>query len=221
MQLVEKYRPRTLADLMGQPAVVNALASFIQSPYPTAFLFEGDTGVGKTSAAFALARHIGCTVEQGEFGGVIEIASGEQTADSVRQVMKRCWNTPFCGSGWRVVIVNEADCMSSQAETIWLDALENIPARCVVIFTTNNASKMSNRFADRCERVTFVSDLKALLGPMQQLAAKIWKAETGRDDMPSLGIKYSDGKGSFRRMVQNLTATIRQQQSAPLFGVSA
>jgi DNA polymerase III delta prime subunit len=36
--------------------VVEALRRFVKDPYPTAFLFEGWTGTGKTSAALALLR---------------------------------------------------------------------------------------------------------------------------------------------------------------------
>jgi DNA polymerase III delta prime subunit len=42
------------------------------------------------------------------------------------------------GSGWKVVIINEADRMTPQAEVMWLDGLEKLPAKTVVVFTTNN-----------------------------------------------------------------------------------
>jgi DNA polymerase III delta prime subunit len=131
---------------------------FAANPYPTAFIFEGETGTGKTSAALALAVALGCDLSQKEFGGVQAIASGEQSADTVREAYRQMFNTPWHGSGWKVVIVNEADRMARPAETIWLDVLEAIPARTVIIFTTNEAARLSQRFLDRCTRLAFESD---------------------------------------------------------------
>lgn len=82
--LIDKYRPRTLSEIRGQDGVVRTLAKFLESPYATAFIFEGETGVGKTSAALALARDLGVPVDQKEIGGLYQIPSGEQTGETVR-----------------------------------------------------------------------------------------------------------------------------------------
>ena len=59
------------------------------------------------------------------------------------------------GSGWRVVVVNECDRMALPAETLWLDALERLPPRTVIVFTTNDPARLSRRFRDRCEQHRF------------------------------------------------------------------
>jgi Rad3-related DNA helicase len=84
--LTERYRPTSLDAIWGQDAVVKVLRKFAANPYSTAFIFEGETGTGKTSAALALASAMGCDLGQKEFGGVQAIASGEQSADTVRSV---------------------------------------------------------------------------------------------------------------------------------------
>jgi len=127
--LVERYRPRTLVALWGQGQAVRALGRFAENPHSTAFLFEGETGTGKTSAALGLARELGCDVAADEWGGVWQIASGEQTAGAVRETGRRMWLKPAQGSGWKVVIVNEADRMSRPAEMVWLDLLEHLPKK--------------------------------------------------------------------------------------------
>ena len=50
-------------------------------------LFHGDSGIGKTSAAYALAHYLGCAVAEAELGGVFEIPSGSQTAESLRKIV--------------------------------------------------------------------------------------------------------------------------------------
>jgi DNA polymerase III delta prime subunit len=204
--------------IWGQEAVVKHLAKFAEAPFPTAFLFEGETGTGKTSAAMALAAALGCDVSQRppEFGGVHSIASGEQTADTVRDTCRLMWNSPFSGSGWKVFIVNEADRMALPAETIWLDRLEALPQRTVVTFTTNNPERLSQRFLDRCTRLAFESDAEKLRGQAANFVLAIWKSETGK--VPSAGkimevIKSAqvDGRLSFRRVVQVLAVTLAQE----------
>ena len=105
--LSEKYRPQTLADIVGQSWGVEQLQEYVQAPVPTAFLFEGATGTGKTSAALALAADLGVDLAAGPPGGLHQIASGEQTGQSVRDKMSGLRFYTSSGSGWKVLIVNE------------------------------------------------------------------------------------------------------------------
>lgn len=205
MQASEKYRPQFLRDVLGQSHVTDALRGFVAAPYATGFLFDDDTGTGKTSTAYALARELGCSLAHFELGGLSEVASGEQTADNVRAAMQRMSYRPFYGSGWKVLIVNEADRMNTAAETIWLDALEHLPAYTVVVFTTNNPEKLSARFRDRCERFTFNSEFETLKPAVKQLVMNVWQQETGILSAPKdlmISRIVQDGRVSFRRALQ-------------------
>src|SRR5436309_3046629 len=79
LALTEQYRPRTLAEMVGQGAAVWQLQTFLECPHSTAFLFEGPTGNGKTTAALCLAAELGAV----EFGGLELIKSGTQDAEAV------------------------------------------------------------------------------------------------------------------------------------------
>src|SRR5262245_33117374 len=184
--LLTKYKPARLPDVVGQAGVVRPLKLFCTDPYPCAFLFHGETGVGKTCTAWALAAELGCNLDDPYYGGLAEIASGEQTADSVRTTLEALRYRPWNATGWRVLVVNECDRMSTQAEVIWLDALENLPPQTVVVFTTNSPEKLSKRLRDRCENYAFTSDLKALKPAIQGLARKVWKAEGCKGSPPAL-----------------------------------
>lgn len=226
--LVERYRPLSLSALWGQDQVAKVLSAFAKSPHSAAFLFEGYTGTGKTSAALALAGELGCDLSQRpqEFGGVYSIASGEQSADAVRETARLMHNCPFSGSGWKVVIVNEADRMARAAETIWLDVLECLPRRTVVIFTTNESDRLSPRFLDRCTRLAFESDTAKVEASMRELLSAMWKSETG-GTVPPAGmidevirsgcqagkLGYQDGKLSFRRAVQALSVRLAERSN--------
>lgn len=211
--LTERYRPANLAEIVGQPDATAFLRGFATEPYPAVMLFEGVTGIGKTSAAVALAEALGCNLAEQEFGGVHEIASGEQNADAVRETYRRIWLTPMFGSGWKVVIVNEADRMNVAAETIWLDRLESLPPRTVIVFTTNYAPKLSRRFRDRCTRLEFDGTQINLEGATIGLLAAIWKSEVGqRASIRTLRKVVRDaaegGQLSIRRAIQMIVPMV-------------
>jgi len=212
--LTEKYRPKSLSEIVGQPWAVSQLHRFVANPVPCAFLFEGSTGTGKTSAALALAADLGVDCPAGPLGGLHQIASGEQTAESVRRVMDGLRLYSLSGSGWKVLVVNEADCMSTQASYIWLDALENLPARTVVVFTTNRADRIARRLRDRCECFKFESGYITLAADLAEFVARVWRAETGRGDAPGLDdlgpVQDENGDVSVRRVLQLLTPLVRK-----------
>ena len=58
VSLSEKYRPRTVAEFVGLDKPKRVLAKFASAPYPSAWLFVGPSGVGKTSMAQALCSDI-------------------------------------------------------------------------------------------------------------------------------------------------------------------
>jgi ATPase family protein associated with various cellular activities (AAA) len=202
--LSERHRPKVLADVVGQGPVLFRVEAFLEAPYSTAFLFEGPTGVGKTTVALAIAAELGAV----EMGGLEQVKSGMQDAEEVERVLGNLRYTPMLGSGWRVIIVDEADYMSYKASQIWLSALEDLPSRSLVIFTTNNTHKFSDRFLDRCERFAFESAPVMHAQDAQALIDRIWLAETGETESPRLAdlpgvIDPAQGL-SYRRVVRAL-----------------
>jgi DNA polymerase III gamma/tau subunit len=53
--LTEKYRPRKVEDFVGLPKTKAVVSNFLHNPYPAVFLFIGESGVGKTALALAMA----------------------------------------------------------------------------------------------------------------------------------------------------------------------
>lgn len=217
--LPRKYRPTKLTDIKGQPQIIKSLTAFAKNPERAAFVLAGGSGVGKTATAICLADALGVSVVDEEFGGLLEIPSGQQDGRAVEDLGRSMQLVPMLGSGWRVPIINEADRMTSQAETVWLDLLERLPPRCVVIFTTNDLSKMSDRLLHRCEIFTFEDKAEALRPHLVALAKRVWKEETGRtitNVAKSLGVYDTfSGQASFRLALQQLAQVIRGGQAMP------
>jgi hypothetical protein len=214
--LTEKHRPRDLASVVGQGEVVFRLETFLEAPYSGAFLFVGPTGVGKTTVAMAVAAELGAC----EYGGLFIIKSGMQDAEAVEGVLKDLRYTPMMGSGWKVVIVDEADYMSVKAAQLWLSSLEDLPPKSVVVFTTNNPDKFKDRFIDRCERLDFACQAAEHAGDAQALADRVWQAETGSlHGCPNVqhirGLVDDDGAISYRRVVRALEPLLAARKALP------
>ncbi len=221
--LVTKYRPLCLDEVLGQEVVVASLKAFVSNPSPAAFLFHGESGTGKTSAAYALAHELGVAVADEELGGLFEIPSGSMTAEGVRSVLQRLAYRPLMGSGWRVLIVNECDRMSLPAETIWLDALEHLPPSTVVVFTTNDPNRLSRRFRDRCEVFAFNCQTQQIVPWIRALARRVWENEGGAGECPGLETIGLPTLGdadsmhaSFRLALQQLQKYVRQAKDVPV-----
>ena len=226
LSITEKYRPQTLGQIRGNEMIVRMLKSFVKNPVSKAFLLSGPPGCGKTSAAYAIARELGCDFECGgpkECGGIFEIASGEMTADTVREMFKTTLAyRPFYGSGWKVVIANEADKMSAKASEIWLDVLEHLPAKTVVVFSTNDVRGLESRFRQRCECHAFKTPVRGFDQPesaaeiaAQGLIDDVWQSELGHNHSPRLADLdgWNDGGHiSFRSVLSALDPLIRAQR---------
>lgn len=146
VNLAEKHRPKTLADVVGQPYAVRQLGRWLDAPHPAAWLLSGPTGTGKTSCALALANDL----HVHPVAGLWRIDSGQQGADAMEDLRNDLRYAPTWG--WRLVLVEEADYMSRcpKVADTWLSMLDAIPRQTCYVFTTNHPDKLGQRFKDRC-----------------------------------------------------------------------
>ncbi|MDT7890918.1 MAG: AAA family ATPase, partial [Candidatus Nanopusillus sp.] len=111
----EKYRPKRLDDIKGQDEIVKRLKAFVENRNMPHLLFAGPAGVGKTTAALALARELyGDRWEQ----NVLQLnASDDRGIDVIREKVKEFARTkPIGNVPFKIVFLDEADAMTRDAQ---------------------------------------------------------------------------------------------------------
>ncbi|OPX67991.1 MAG: Replication factor C small subunit [Methanoregulaceae archaeon PtaB.Bin056] len=153
---IEKYRPVTLADIVGQDDIVERLQSYVKTGNLPHLLFTGSAGVGKTTAAVALAREF--------FGDSWNLnfrelnASDERGIDVVRNQIKQFARTsPLGGATFKILFLDEADALTPDAQAALRRTMESYATTCRFILSCNYSSKIIDPIQSRCAIYRFRS----------------------------------------------------------------
>ncbi len=169
--LTEKYRPQRIAEFIGLTKPKAVLSAFAARPYTSAWLFLGESGVGKTTMALALAAEIGAEVHH--------IPSRNCDLENVENVVRLCHYVPL-GGRFHLVLVDEADQMTLAAQHAFLSKLDSTatPPDTIFVFTANSTQYLEDRFLSRCRLLEFSGH--NIARELPRYLATVWKKETGQ-----------------------------------------
>ncbi|WP_256393154.1 replication factor C small subunit [Natronoarchaeum rubrum] len=144
----EKYRPRTLEEIVGQEGITERLQSYIARDDLPNLLFAGEAGIGKTTAATAIAREIyGDDWEQ----NFLELnASDQRGIDVVRGRIKEFARSSFGEYDYRVIFLDEADALTSDAQSALRRTMEQFSSNTRFILSCNYSSQIIDPIQSRC-----------------------------------------------------------------------
>jgi len=148
MNLREKYRPTTLDDLVGCVDFVKSAKTWTIDTCPSNILIVGPPGVGKTSAAYALAKDM-----LGEFFDPVNFrvtnASDDRGIDSARE-LKGISKQKGLGVSRRIEFLDEFESFTAPAQKALRQTMEESHSTTVFILTANDIAPIHTAIRDRC-----------------------------------------------------------------------
>jgi len=140
---VEKYRPQTLEEYVGNETIKNKIADYLKQGSIQNLLFHGVAGTGKTTLAKLIAKNLNCDL-------LYINASDERGIDTIRDKI-----IPFASSmsfnDIKIVILDEADYITPQAQATLRNTIEACSATTRFIFTCNYLERIISPLQSRCQ----------------------------------------------------------------------
>ncbi|MBL7126684.1 MAG: DNA polymerase III subunit gamma/tau [Dehalococcoidales bacterium] len=168
-----RWRPQTLAEVVGQEQVTKTLQNALSSGHVShAYLFCGPRGTGKTSTGRILAKAVNCltnegkgepcnacercqAITEGRALDVIEIDAASNTGvDNIRDLRERVNYAPN-EAQYKVYIIDEVHMLSTSASNALLKTLEEPPPHVIFVLATTEAHKVLPTVMSRCQRFDF------------------------------------------------------------------
>ena len=204
----EKYRPKSLTDVIGQKLIVERLRSFVERGNFPNMIFAGSPGVGKTVCAVSMANDL--------YGDNVNAALKELNAsdsrgiDVIRGEVKEFAKTiSIAKVPLKIIFLDEADALTSDAQHALRRTMEQFASETRFIFSANYASKIIEPIQSRCVVFRF----KPLtIEDMHKYIHRIMAGESLELDEKAIDALIYVGDGDLRRLTNVLQSAAMQSK---------
>jgi DNA polymerase III delta prime subunit len=164
MLWVEKYRPHKIEDCILPESIKSTFQEYVNRKEIPNLLLTGSAGVGKTTIAKALCEEVGCDY-------IVINGSEETGVDNIRVKVKNYASSMSLSGGRKVIIIDEADYLSPNAQAALRGSIEETAVNCSFIFTCNFKNRIMDAIHSRCSVIEF----KLQNGQKAKMASQFFK----------------------------------------------
>jgi DNA polymerase III delta prime subunit len=144
----QKYRPKTVAECILPDRIKAVFQQYVDTKNIPNLMLTGSAGVGKTTIAMAMCDEIGVN-------HLFINSSEERGIDVLRTKIKSYASTISLTGGRKVIILDEADYLTPEAQAGLRGAIEEFSDNCTFIFTCNFKSRLIEALHSRCSVIDF------------------------------------------------------------------
>lgn len=149
---VERYRPATLEEYVGNEHLKEKIQGYLETGDIPHLLLFGKAGTGKTTLAKLIVNTIECD-------HIIINASDENNVDTVRTKVKGFASTVGF-KDYKIIILDEFDYMTPNAQAVLRNLMETFSHHCRFILTCNYVEKIIQPIQSRCQTFQIVPPTK-------------------------------------------------------------
>ena len=150
---VEKYRPTTLENFIGNEHLKDIMAKYIAENDIQNLIFYGPAGTGKTTLAKLITKNIDCDY-------LYINASDERGIETIRDKVSGFAST-MSFKPLKVVILDEADFLTIQAQASLRNVIETFSKSTRFILTCNFVERIIDPLQSRCQVIKIIPPNKA------------------------------------------------------------
>lgn len=144
----ERYRPRTIDDCILPDRLKKLFKKQIQSGEVPNMILSGGPGIGKTTVARAICEELGINY-------LVINSSEDRGIDTLRNKVRTYASSMSFDGGYKVIILDEADGITQDAQKAFRGALEEYSSNCKFILTCNFKSKLLEAIHSRSTVIDF------------------------------------------------------------------
>ena len=187
---VEKYRPNTLENYIGNEHLKSKVENYLNSGDLPHLLLYGKAGTGKTTLAKLLVNNIECDY-------LYINASDENNVETVRTKVKGFAST-IGFKDLKVIILDECDYITPNAQAALRNLMETFSKNCRFILTCNYVERIIDPIQSRCQSFQIVPPDRKQVA---QHLANILNNENIEYDIKDIATIVNSGYPDIRRVI--------------------